>query len=365
MSPSSETPTLDPRPELPAEAAAEVSSDQLSLVRRLRSPRTIISLAVPIVLIVLLARSLPGFELDQLPSRILAADPWLLLAAFLIYYVGFPIRGYRWTLLLRSAGTRLSTRDSTEIVFISWMVNCLVPAKLGDVYRAYLLRMNQHVSTSRTLGTVFIERVLDLFAIAVLGLAAGFWSFRDGFDPYVTFVLGLGVAVVVVLAVALLTLRNFGRRILVRLPVPHRVVELYDRFEEGFFALKARSLPRLGFLTGLIWSTEAMRLWFVIAALGYSDVRLGLSGAFFVALAASLLTAVPLTPGGLGVVEAGMVGILTYIYGVPQGEALTIALIDRSISILSVIVIGAIVYVLSSKTKVIRRPIAPAAAPSP
>ncbi len=347
------------------ETAPEVSPESLSLVRRLRSPRTIISLAVPLVLIVLLARSLPGFQLDQLPSRILAANPWLLLAAFVIYYVGFPIRGYRWSLLLRSAGTRLSTRDSTEIVFISWMVNCLVPAKLGDVYRAYLLRMNQRVSTSRTLGTVFIERVLDLFAIAVLGLAAGFWSFRDGFDPYVTFVLGLGVAVVVVLAVALLTLRNFGRRILVRLPVPHTVVELYDRFEEGFFALKARSVPRLGFLTGLIWSTEAMRLWFVIAALGYSDVRLGLSGAFFVALAASLLTAVPLTPGGLGVVEAGMVGILTYIYGVPQGEALTIALIDRSISILSVIVIGAIVYVLSSKTKVVRRPIAPAAAPSP
>jgi glycosyltransferase 2 family protein len=365
MSPSSERLAPDQSPDRPVESATEVSPDQLSLVRRLRSPRTIISLAVPILLIVLLARSLPGFQLDQLPARILAANPWLLLAAFLIYYVGFPLRGYRWTLLLRSAGTRLSTRDSTEIVFISWMVNCLVPAKLGDVYRAYLLRMNQNVSTSRTLGTVFIERVLDLFAIAVLGLAAGFWSFRSGFDPYVTFVLGLGVAVVVVLAVALLTLRNFGRRILVRLPVPHSVVELYDRFEEGFFALKARSLPRLGALTAVIWSTEAMRLWFVIAALGYSDVRLGLSGAFFVALAASLLTAVPLTPGGLGVVEAGMVGILTYIYGVPQGEALTIALIDRSISILSVIVIGAIVYIVSSKTKVIRRPIAPAAAPSP
>ncbi|HXR26577.1 MAG TPA: lysylphosphatidylglycerol synthase transmembrane domain-containing protein [Candidatus Baltobacteraceae bacterium] len=347
------------------EPALEVSAESLSLLRRLRSPRTIISLAVPLVLLALLARSLPGFQLDQLPSRILAANPWLLLAAFLIYYAGFPIRGYRWSLLLRSAGTRLSTRDSTEIVFISWMVNCLVPAKLGDVYRAYLLRMNRAVSTSRTLGTVFIERVLDLFGIAVLGLAAGFWSFRGGFDPYVEFVLGLGVAVVVVLAVALLTLRNFGRRILVRLPVPHTAVELYDRFEEGFFALKARSVPRLGALTGLIWSTEAMRLWFVIAALGYADVRLGLSGTFFVALAASLLTAIPLTPGGLGIVEAGMVGILTYIYGVPQGEALTIALVDRSISILSVIVIGAIVYVLSSKTKVVRRPIAPAAAPSP
>ena len=143
----------------------------------------------------------PASSSSELPSAILAANPWLLLAAFLVYYAGFPLRGYRWSLLLRGVGTRVRVRDSTEIVFISWMVNCLVPAKLGDIYRAYLLRLNQAVSTSRTLGTVFIERVMDLFAVAMLGLAAGFWSFRSGFDPYVQFVLALGVIVVVVLAV--------------------------------------------------------------------------------------------------------------------------------------------------------------------
>ena len=53
--------------------------------------------------------------------------------------------------------------------------------KLGDVYRAYLLKINMPVSLSRTFGTVFIERILDLFAIAILGLAAGFWkSSRTG-----------------------------------------------------------------------------------------------------------------------------------------------------------------------------------------
>ena len=64
-------------------------------------------------------------------------------------------------------------RDSTEIIFLSWLVNCVVPAKLGDVYRAYLLKINSTASLSRTFGTVFIERVLDLFAIAILGIAAG------------------------------------------------------------------------------------------------------------------------------------------------------------------------------------------------
>src|SRR3982751_5652150 len=113
--------------------------------------------------------------------------------------------------------------------------NCLVPAKLGDLYRAYLLKINSSVSLSKTFGTVFIERILDLFAIAILGLAAGFWRFRSGLPPEMQFVVALGVGTVVVLAALLFTLRNFGRRIIYRLPLPHRVVELYDRFEEGVF----------------------------------------------------------------------------------------------------------------------------------
>ena len=74
----------------------------------------------------------------------------------------------------------------------------------------------------------------------------------------------------------------------------------------------------------------------------------------FVALSASLLTAVPLTPGGLGIVEAGIVGILTGIYGVPVTEATAIALLDRAISVLSIIILGSIAYVVSTKTKGIR-----------
>ena len=154
----------------------------MSLGRRLRQPRTILSIVLPIVLLILFARSLPDFNL-RLPSEILAANPVLLLVAFVVFYTGFPLRGYRWALLIRATGYPLKTKDSTEIIFLSWFVNCLVPAKLGDIYRAYLLKLNAGVSISRTLGTIVIERVLDLFAIVVLGLAAGFISFRGSSRP--------------------------------------------------------------------------------------------------------------------------------------------------------------------------------------
>jgi glycosyltransferase 2 family protein len=329
-----------------------VSAEQLSLAHRLRQPRTIISIVLPIALLVLFVRSLPGFKLDELPGTILKANGLLLLAALAIFYAGFPLRGLRWAYLLRPTGFRLRVGDATEIILLSWLVNCLVPAKLGDVYRAWLLKINSPVSLSRTFGTVFIERILDLFAIVVLGLGAGFWSFRGTLPIDVQIVFAIGVAFVVVLAGLLLTLRNFGRRIIVRLPVPVRFVELYDRFEEGVFAsIGLRALPRLLVLTAFIWTTEGMRLYLVVQALGMPDVHLGLSGAFFVALAASLLTAVPLTPAGIGFVEGGIVGLLTLVYGVPQTEALAITLVDRSLSVLSIIVVGSIAYAISPKRR--------------
>ncbi len=343
----------------------DASAAQLSLGRRLREPRTIISLVLPIFLLVLFARSLPGFHLEQLPAKILGANGLLLLAALGVFYLGFPLRGYRWVLLLRATGFRLGTTDATEIIFISWLVNCLVPAKLGDVYRAYLLKINSPVSLSKTFGTVFIERVLDLFAIVTLGLAAGFVSFRNGLPGPVQAVFLIGGVFVALLALALLSMRNFGRRILTRLPVPQRIVELYDRFEEGVFsAIGLRALPRLIVVTGLIWATEGTRLFLVVEALGFADVHLGISGAFFVALPGSLLTAVPRTPAGIGVVETGLVAVLTVAYGVPQTEALAITLVDRAISVLSIIAIGSIVYAISPKRRGAGLRHAPEAAPT-
>ena len=321
--------------------------DQMSLMRRMREPRTILSIVVPLAIIVI-AAFLNRNDLAEIPSDIQQANPGLLLAAFAIYYVGFPLRGWRWTKLLKGAGYKVKVKDGTEILFLSWLVNCIVPAKLGDLYRAYLLKLNSPVSATKTLGTVFMERILDLIAVAALGLVAGYWRFRDNLGP-VQGIIALALAVLVVLIVALLVMRSFGRRIMAKLPLPARVVEFYERFEEGVFAsVGLRGLPLLGVLTIVIWMTEALRLYFVIRALGFSDTDLGFSGAMFLALIGSLLTAIPLTPGGLGLVEFGMLGVLQTVFKTIQPHAAAVVLVDRSISVFSIVIIGSIAYVLSS-----------------
>lgn len=360
------TPAIDPRALGGADASGATSArdgdtairapgqepdaEEMSLLRRLRQPRTIVSIAVPLFIIAAFV-TLNWEALQKVPSLILGVNPALVLAAFVVFYAGFPLRGMRWSILLRGTGLKCPAKDSTEIIFLSWLVNCVVPAKLGDIYRAYLLKINSTASLSRTFGTVFIERVLDICAIAILGIAAGFWSFRDGLPAVIQVVFALGIVVVVVLVVGLFTMRNFGRRIIMALRfLPHRVLELYDRFEEGVFgALRARQLPILAFLAFLTWMTEALRLYFVVQAFSFPDVSMGVSGAVFVALIGSLLTAVPLSPAGLGIVEAGVVGVLTVAYGISLPEATAIALLDRVISVFSVIVFGSIAYALSKK----------------
>ena len=289
----------------PATTAGEarpVNADSLSLGRRLRQPRTIISLVLPIVLLVLSSRarcpasSSTSCRRDR-PRRTRSCSSPPSSSSTL----GFPLRGLRWALLIRGTGFRLELRDATEIIFISWLVNCLVPAKLGDLYRAYLLKINSPVSLSRTFGTVFIERILDLFAIVgprprgrVLELP------RAACPAEVQVVFAIGVGVVIVLAVGAPDAAQL------RAPDPRPAAAAAPRRSSSTTGSRracsaavgaARSCRRSSSSPALIWATEAMRLFLVVQALGFPDVQLGICGAFFVALIGSLLTAVPLTPG--------------------------------------------------------------------
>jgi uncharacterized protein (TIRG00374 family) len=318
---------------------------EVSLGRRLLNVRTIGSIAFGLALVFLLFRVILNVDFGRAFELMGSANLWMLLAGLLAYYVTFPLRSLRWTLILRRVGTPVAYGAATEILFLSWFVNCIVPAKLGDLYRAYLLRGNFGASISRTVGTIFIERVTDIIVIFALALAAGFWSFRGRNNPQVDALFLAGFAVAVVLVLLVIALRYLGGH-LTRI-LPERVAEFYERFHEGSTgALTPRVLLPVGAITAVVWLLEGVRVYFVIHALNITGMQLGISSSVFVALAASLLTAIPLTPAGIGFVQAGIVYALV-LYGVPKEAGTAVALTDFVLSTLSVIVIGGVFYAFS------------------
>lgn len=335
----------EPSEFLGAAPEEHIPESEVSLARRFLNVRTIGSLVFAVLLLFLFFKVVLDIDFAATVDLIRAADPALLLAALVVYYLTFPLRGGRWWYILRKVGTEVRYWMATEILFLSWFVNCLVPAKLGDLYRAFLLKGNVGGSASRTVGTIFVERIADIVVIFVLALAAGFWSFRGRQRPELDFIFVAGFLLASTLLLFLVVLRFAGQRI--ERILPGRVEGFYTRFREGSTAaLTPRAISVIGSATIVIWLAEGLRVFFVIQALDLPDAQLGISAAVFVALIAALLTAIPLTPAGIGFVEAGIVGALT-LYGVSPESAVAIALTDRAISILTVIVLGGIDYVRS------------------
>ena len=340
---------------LDAPAEEVISESEVSLTRRFLNWKTLASLAFAVVLVFLLFRVVLNVDFGRTWQLVSTANIGLLLLGLLAYYCTFPLRSLRWWLILRRVGTPVPYRDATEILFLSWFVNCVVPAKLGDLYRAYLLRGNHGASISRTVGTIFLERITDIVVIFGLALAAGFWSFRNRNNATVDTLFLVGFVVASLLVIFLVALRFQGHRVGRFLPA--RVADLWERFHEGSTsALKPGLLLRVGVITAAVWILEGVRVYFVIRSLNLTGMdlpplNLGISSTIFVALTASLLTVVPLTPAGIGFVQAGIVGVLSYLYGVSQEAATAVAVTDFLLSTLSVIVIGGVVYAFSGMVR--------------
>ncbi|GIW06587.1 MAG: TIGR00374 family protein [Dehalococcoidia bacterium] len=336
-----------------ADLGAEPAGDP-SLWRRVFNLRTLVSFLIAGAILWFIFTRL-NLNTGEIWAQMRQANPAYFALAVVVYYVGFPLRAVRWRMLLDNVeATDVQATGKivhpgvprlSEILLLSWFANCLVPAKIGDFYRAYLLKDDCGVSFARTTGTVVAERAIDLivlFALLLLsaiGVIQGMSADRALMTEHILLV---GLALVGFLLIGLLVLRVFGRR--AERLLPKRIAGLWYRFQHGILgSFRARQFPLVAALTVAIWLTEAGRLYFVTQSLG---VQLGLAVIIFVALANSLLTAVPATPGGLGVVEAGVITLFALI-GVGDDTAAAITLLDRTISYWSLVAVGFVVYLLA------------------
>ncbi|HYP40005.1 MAG TPA: lysylphosphatidylglycerol synthase transmembrane domain-containing protein [Chloroflexia bacterium] len=345
----SEAPTM-------AKPVEDIAEDRSWLSHKLLNPRTIVSFVLAIGIIIFIFTRL-DINPAETWSTMLTADPLFLVTGFVVYYSAFWLRAARWKQLLGNVGhggagaAKLpSINGLVEIIYLSWFVNCIVPAKLGDAYRSYLLKRNSGISFSSTIGTILAERVIDLLVLFGL-LTMSFTlvgknqlSSNKEFD--LTLVMVLGTLMVAALVVGLVGLRFFGH-IMVRF-VPGRYKGKFMTFQAGILkSFKRRSLPILLGYTITIWLLEGGRLFFVTRSLDAHAVTI--SAVIFIALLSSLLTTLPLTPGGAGVVEGAVTLALGLFLKDDHSLAVSIALLDRLINYWSLVVGGLTLYIISRR----------------
>jgi uncharacterized protein (TIRG00374 family) len=338
----------------------EITREQLALGKRLLNWRTIVPLVIVIVAVVYFAQK-QHINPQQIGIEMSHANMLFFLAAFGIYYLSFPLRASRWRILLQNVGFTNANGvhlpkfwKLVEIVYISFFANVIVPAKLGDLYRAYLLRQNIGVSTTRSFGTVLAERLLDLVILLLLFIPAIIISLHENLPWQLRVGLEVTLAAVVVGIIGLFVLR-LAREPIAKL-VPQRFRAHYYHFQEGTLG----SFRRIPTLTGLsvgVWLCEALRFFFIVMALRLipgNPIHI-LTAAIFIGLGEALLTIIPATGGGVGIVETGMLAMISLFYRGPNLAAAAI-LLDRIVSLFSIMVIGFVVFIIAFGRQAAKQP---------
>lgn len=307
-----------------------------ALRRRLLSRRTPLSLALTAAIVGVAVARAP-IDWHGAFSDIRGADLRLYAIAVAVFYGAFVLRSIRWQMLLRNTGEEVALVRGGEILMASFFVNCVVPAKMGDLYRALQVRSRERVSGGNALGSLIAERLIDLFTLMSLLLLAAAVTFHDSVPRALVPYLAAGVALCAV-GVGVLAVMHTGRGQRLLAYLPEQMVERYERFRVGTIGAFGR-WPEVVPLSLGIWGLEGARLGFVIAALGEASA-VGPAHFLLVALVAALLTTVPFLPGGLGLVEGGIVVVIAQISSLDRGHALAIALLDRSISYGTLVLVG-------------------------
>lgn len=302
--------------------------------------RSAAGIAVSLVSLVLVLRIAEPAE----TAAVLGAAQGPLVALVVALVAGdVLLRSTRWHRLLRPVAP-LPWITVVRFAWIGFLANTVLPARLGEVVRSVLLGRHAGISRTMVLGTVVVERVIDLVVLVGLAAAGVLVAGTRLIAPELV-VTGLALAALLVLglvAVVVLRDRAGGTRlagVVARLP---RVAALAARLADGLAVVRDRRAVAAAVALSLAaWAVGAVAWWVGAAALG---VALAPGDAVLVMAVVSLSTAIPSGPGYVGSWELAAVTALGFL-GVDASTALAVALLVHGV-VIGVTVTGGLVAIV-------------------
>ena len=251
----------------------------------------------------------------------------------------FLIRGLRLRVLL-SSETRLPLSNVFWANMAGYLGNNILPARAGELVRAAYLARQNDISASFALAVGLVERFMDLIALIMLGSYA--LSSIGVVSPVFQKALK-GVSIMgLVGLIAIFILPPFGNlfgRLIMAIPVLEEIQKIkldhfFQQFLEGLKSLHSFTrVIQFTSLTGLIWLMDAIGTVLLAYIL---KVPIFLQQAFVLLSALGLSSAIPSTPGYVGVYQFVAVTTLAP-FGISRADALAYILISQ---ILGYIIIG-------------------------
>lgn len=309
---------------------------------------------------------------DELLAYLASVNYFWAIPSVAAICLAFALRALRWQILLRPV-KRVSYWGAFHPLMIGFMINCVLPGRLGEIARPVILKQQTRVPFASGLATVVVERIFDIglllliFNLMILlveidpeaGVAFGGYQL----DRQMLLTVARGMVHLSVIFFAGVFLVGYGKtrqllnRFILKLPgvfffsgaefkqvikekLCDRIVNTVENLASGFEPLK--SLKPMLACTGLsvlIWGASVFS--FYIFIFGSPGIRLSFFEMTAVMTIVCFFIALPSVPGFWGLWEAGGVFAMS-LFGVAKQDAAGFTLANHALQIFPVVLIGII-----------------------
>lgn len=273
-----------------------------------------------VILAVLVASALALFaDARALGAALERFDWWLTIPVLLLTLGNYALRWVKWHVYLRVVGVPRLTLPDSVLTFLSAFSMSLTPGKVGEIIKAVHVQRLTNSPVSRVAAVIAAERITD--GLAMIGLAGiGLLQFDHG-RPVMGAAAVAGIAAVIILrrpALLHATTYRLSRAPLIG-PFINAVVHHIEGFLDASNTLYAPKLVAGSVVLGMAsWFCECVALFLILTGLGQEPSWNLLLVSTFVLSVSSVLGALSMLPGGLGVAEASVAGLLMVLIADPD-----------------------------------------------
>lgn len=256
---------------------------------------------------------------DDLLEALRHVVPGYLAIGVGICLVAWWLRGWRYRSILQSLSYQISLVVSTACIFVSQTANLVIPARLGDFVRVFILRHEYNTTYSEGVSSIVVERVFDIVTVAILGAVALVFVL-DVPPIYYTIILIPLVAGIIffIFLFCLGGCSSENKYIRILLTMLHEIKRA---------SLSLRSIIILGVSSIIIWLLDIL---VCVSVVMMFEQQIPFAVVVLAVVIGNLVKAVPITPGGIGTYEISL-AIIFGLAGVSPAISTLIAVIDHLI----------------------------------
>jgi uncharacterized protein (TIRG00374 family) len=290
--------------------------------------RFLIGLIISVILLILV---LAGLNWTEVGAALRSANFVFVALSAAVILTAFGVRAMRWSWLLRPVRT-LPWQGLFSAVLIGFFGNYVLPAKTGELVRAYVLGKRENLSKSAILGSIAVEKTMDTLILFCI-LLATLWAVRlpedlSNFERLAALFLLVVLGTMLLLAARGRHLSNLIVRAL-QFVFPwwkDQVARITHAFVDGLSVLyHGSSIAMVLVLSLVIWLLTTLNFWLIGQAL---NLQIPLYGYVVIVAITNMSSFVPSLPGRFGTLEAASILVLGW-FGVDKNTAVLFPILLR------------------------------------